>query len=61
LNYYVATHTFKEAAEASDGLGINIEMAGPRGSAPGDPKAYLSRITSLGLDPANWTTRPIED
>jgi hypothetical protein len=61
LNYYVATHTFKYAAEASNGLGINIDMASTQGSAPGDPKAYLSRITSLGLDPANWTTRPLGD
>lgn len=59
LNYYVATHTFEYAAKASNGVGINIDMASPRGSAPGDPAAYLSRITSLGLDPANWTTHPL--
>ncbi|MBR7826950.1 hypothetical protein KDK95_11600 [Actinospica sp. MGRD01-02] len=59
LNYYVSTHTFKDAAKASNGLGINIEMASLKQSAPGDPTAYLSRITSLGLDPADWTTHPI--
>lgn len=61
LDYYVGTHTFKDAAEASNGLGINIDMATPKGSEPGNPQAYLSRITSLGLNPNNWTTRPITD
>lgn len=59
LDYYIATHTFKDGYKVSDGLGINLDMATPQGTAPGDPEAYLSRITSLGLDPADWTTRPI--
>ena len=59
LSAYVASHTFREASETSNGLGINISMASPQGSAPGDASAYLSRITSLGLNRGDWTTRPI--
>ncbi|HEX4081933.1 MAG TPA: hypothetical protein VHX40_03130, partial [Acidimicrobiales bacterium] len=61
LDYYTAIHTFKDGYKVSNGLGINLDMATPVGVAPGDPEAYLSRITSLGLDPTGWTTRPIVD